>query len=54
MNIDQLVSRITAGVNDRISSQKVAYQFILEELDAASQGNDAFSDCPDKNFSSAI
>lgn len=37
-------NEITKGVSSRISSQRVALQFVLEELDAARQGNDAAVD----------
>ena len=37
---NNIVANITQGVNSRISSEKVALQFVLEELDAASQGNE--------------
>ena len=40
MNKTEIINEITQGVNNRINSKKVAYQFILEELDAARQGND--------------
>jgi len=39
MNITEITNEITEGVISRIHSKKVAYQFILEELDAARQGN---------------
>ena len=40
MNKSELANEITKGVNSRIGSQLVAFQFVLEELDAARQGND--------------
>lgn len=36
-----IVANITQGVSSRISSERVALQFVLEELDAARQGNEA-------------
>ncbi|MBU3916340.1 hypothetical protein KKA14_12470 [bacterium] len=36
-----IIVNITQGVNSRISSERVALQFVLEELDAARQGNEA-------------
>lgn len=35
-----VVDIITQGVNSRIGSERVALQFVLEELDAARQGNE--------------
>lgn len=40
MNKTEIINEITQGVTSRINSKKVAYQFVLEELDAARQGND--------------
>jgi hypothetical protein len=37
---NDIVANITQGVNSRISSERVALQFVLEELDAARQGNE--------------
>lgn len=36
----KIVIEVTKGVNDRINSTQVARQFVLEELDAARQGNE--------------
>lgn len=41
MNINDLAREITKGVSNRIATKEVALQFVLEELDAARQGNDA-------------
>jgi len=41
MNVNDLARKITEGVSDRIATKEVALQFVLEELDAARQGNDA-------------
>jgi Leucine-rich repeat (LRR) protein len=38
---DDAVKNITQGVNSRIGSKNIALQFVLEELDAARQGNEA-------------
>lgn len=40
MNKTEIIKEVTEGVISRINSTKVAYQFVLEELDAARQGND--------------
>lgn len=40
MNKTEIINEVTEGVISRINSKKVAYQFVLEELDAARQGND--------------
>ena len=37
----KIISEITQGVTSRINSKKVAYQFVLEELYGANQGNEA-------------
>lgn len=39
-NSEEIVNRISVGVNDRLDSRNIAYQFVLEELDAARQGNE--------------
>lgn len=39
MNMTEIINKITKGVISRINSKKVVYQFVLEELDAARQGN---------------
>lgn len=41
MNVNDLASKIEKGVSDRIATKEVAFQFVLEELDAARQGNNA-------------
>ncbi len=41
MNVNDLAREITKGVSNRIATKEVALQFVLEELDAARQGNDA-------------
>ena len=41
MNVNNLASKIEKGVSDRIATKEVAFQFVLEELDAARQGNNA-------------
>lgn len=40
-NISNIAIGIAKEVNERIDSKSVAYQFVLEELDAARQGNEA-------------
>lgn len=40
LNVDEIANDIAKGVIDKIISKKIARQFVLEELDAASQGND--------------
>jgi len=45
----ELVNSVTKGVSSRITSHRVALQFVLEELDAASQGNDAAVDFVNKS-----
>ncbi len=40
MSINKLADNITQGVSSRITSEKDALQFVLEELDAAREGND--------------
>lgn len=39
-DVNDIVMNIAQGVNSRISSKKIALQFVLEELDAARQGNE--------------
>jgi hypothetical protein len=39
-DVNEIVMRISQGVNSRISSKKTALQFVLEELDVAMQGNE--------------
>lgn len=41
MNNIEIIKEITKGVDNRIPTKDIAYQFVLEELDAASQGNKA-------------
>ncbi len=40
MNVNDLARKITEGVSARIATKEVALHFVLEELDAARQGND--------------
>jgi len=41
VNNIEIIKEITKGVDNRIPTKDIAYQFVLEELDAASQGNKA-------------
>ena len=40
-SVNDVVKNITEGVNNRIGSKGIALQFVLEELEAARQGNEA-------------